>query len=101
MFKALFKIIIGLLSTLVQIVCLPINSVITSTMPNLSENITFVATHIPDYFSSIGYTLSWIPTIFVNILIFIVSIEIAKYSIYFGTHGVIKVWNLFQKLKFW
>lgn len=101
MFKALFKIIIGLLSTLVQIVCLPINSVITSTMPNLSENITFVATHIPDYFSSIAYTLSWIPTIFVNILIFIVSIEIAKYSIYFGTHGLIKVWNLFQKLKFW
>lgn len=101
MFKALFNIIIGLLSTLVQVICFPINAVISGAMPNLSDNITFVATHIPDYFSSIGYALSWLPTIFVNILIFIVSIEIAKYSIYFGTHGVLKVWNLFQKIKFW
>lgn len=101
MFKAFFNIIIGLLSTLVQVICFPINTIITNLMPNLSENITFVATHIPDYFESISYPLSWIPTVFVNILIFIISIEIAKYSIYFGTHGILKVWNLFQKIKFW
>lgn len=101
MFKALFNIIIGLLSTLVQVICFPINAIISGSMPNLSSNITFVATHIPDYFGSIGYALSWLPTIFVNILLFIVSIEIAKYSIYFGTHGILKVWNLFQKIKFW
>jgi len=42
MFKALFNIIIGLLSTLVQVICFPINAIITNLMPNLSENITFV-----------------------------------------------------------
>lgn len=101
MFKALFNIIIGLLSTLIQVICYPINAVITGAMPDLSENITFVATNIPRYFQSIGYALSWLPSIFVNILMFIVSVEIAKYSIYFATHGVLKVWNLFQKIKFW
>lgn len=101
MFKALFNIIIGLLATLVQVVCFPVNAIISSTMPNLSQNITFVATNIPSYFNGIVYALSWLPTIFVNILIFIVSIEIAKYTIYFSTHGILKVWNLFQKIKFW
>lgn len=101
MFKALFNIIIGLLSTLVQVVCLPINSVMKATMPDLSNNITFVTNNIPKYFSGVGYALSWLPNTIVAILVFIVAVEIAKYTIYMSVHGVIKVWNLFQKLKFW
>lgn len=101
MFKALFKIIIGLLSTLVQVVVLPINLVMTSTMPDLSEKIQLVASNIPNYFDGLDYALSWLPSVLVGILIFIIAIEITKYTIYMSVHGIIKVWNLFQKLKFW
>lgn len=101
MFKALFNIIIGLLSTLVQIVCLPINAVMKATMPDLTEKISFVTTNIPKYFSGVGFALSWLPDTIVGILVFIVAVEVAKYTIYLSVHGVIKIWNLFQKLKFW
>lgn len=101
MAKAFLKVIIGLLSTIVQIVCLPINLVMTKTMPDLSEKITFVTNNIPSYFDGVGYALSWLPGTLVGILIFIIAVEIAKYTIYLSIHGVIKIWNLFQKLKFW
>lgn len=101
MAKAFLNVIIGLLSTIVQLVCLPINLVMTSTMPDLSEKIQFVTSNIPKYFSGIGYGLSWLPSPIVGILMFIISIEIAKYTIYLSVHGIIKIWNLFQKLKFW
>lgn len=101
MAKAFLKVIIGLLSTIVQIVCLPINLVMTKIMPDLSEKITFVTNNIPSYFDGVGYALSWLPGTLVGILIFIIAVEIAKYTIYLSIHGVIKIWNLFQKLKFW
>lgn len=101
MAKVLLKVLIGALSTIVQIVVLPLNVVISATMPDLTDKISFVTTNIPDYFSGLGYALSWLPSTIVGILVFIISIEIAKYTIYLSVHGLIKVWNLFQKLKFW
>ena len=101
MFKALFDIIIGLLASLVQIVCIPINSIITSALPDLSERIVMVSTNIVKYFSGVGYILSYFPPIFSNILLFIVSLEVVKFTIWMSTHTIVKLWNLFQKLKFW
>lgn len=101
MFKALFNIIINLLATVIQIAVLPINAIITSALPDLSSKITEVTNTLNSAFTSISWALSLVPPQIINTLLFILTIEIAKHTIYVSTHTLIKVWNLFQKLKFW
>ena len=101
MFKALFNIIINLLATVVQIVMYPLNAIITSTLPDLSDKLTEVGSAISNMFSSISWALGLVPGYVIEVLLFIFTIEIAKHTIRISTHTLIKVWNLFQKLKFW
>lgn len=101
MFKALFNIIINLLATLIQIVCLPLNAAIEGALPDLSSKIVEVTDTINSVFNCISWALSLVPPQIISTLLFIITIEIAKHTIYVSTHTLIKVWNLFQKLKFW
>ncbi len=101
MFKALFNIIINMLASVIQIAVLPINLIITNAMPDLSSKISEVTNTINSAFTSISWALSLVPDQIVSTLLFILTIEIAKHTIYVSTHTLIKVWNLFQKLKFW
>lgn len=101
MFKALFNIIINLLATVIQIICWPVNQLIVATLPNISDKITSVTTTLNNIFSSITWGLGLLPPIVVETLLFILTIEIAKHTIYISTHTLIKVWNVLQKIKFW
>lgn len=91
----------NLLATIVQVVCLPLNYAITSSMPDLSSKITQVTNSLANLFNSITWGLGLLPDLVVETLLFIVSVEIAKHTIYVSTHTLIKVWNLVQKIKFW
>lgn len=101
MFKALFKIIIDLLATLIQIVVWPVNIVISNTLPDLSDKILSVTNTLNNVFDSITWGLGILPSILVETLLFILLVEIAKHTIYVSTHTLIKVWNILQKIKFW
>lgn len=101
MFKAFFNIIINMMASIIQIVCWPINLLITKTLPDLSAKITFVTDNIGSLFNSISWGLGLLPTAVVEVLLFIVLVEIAMHTIYKSTHGLLKVWNLLQKIKFW
>lgn len=101
MFQALFNIILDLLATVVQIVCFPINLALTNTIPDFSEQLSLLSSNITNLFGNFSWAIGWIPGTFRDIVIFIILVEVAKYTCYISIHGVIKVWNLFQKLKFW
>lgn len=101
MFKALFNIIINMIATVIQIIVWPINEVIVKQMPMVSGWITSVTNTLNTVFDSITWALGLVPPIIVETLIFIVTVEIAKHTIYISTHTLIKVWNVFQKIKFW
>lgn len=101
MFKFLFNIMFNLLATIVQVVCLPLNYAITNALPDLSSKITEITNGLSNIFNSITWGLGLLPDLVVETLLFIVSVEIAKHTIYVSTHTLIKVWNLVQKIKFW
>lgn len=101
MFKALFNIIINMLASVIQIVCWGPNQLITATLPDLSAKITFVTDNIGSIFNSISWGLGLLPTAVVEVLLFIVLVEIAMHTIFKSTHGLLKVWNVLQKIKFW
>lgn len=101
MFKALFNIILDLLATIVQLVCFPINAALTAALPDLSAKLSQLNSNISGIFGNFSWIINILPSIFLEFLLFIIAVEIAKYTAYISMHGIIKVWNLFQKLKFW
>lgn len=101
MFKGLFKIIFNLLGTIVQTICIIPNTIILNTMPDLSGKLLKVTGTIEHLFDGLGWALGLIPTPVTEVLLFIITIEIAKHTIYVSTHTLIKIWNLVQKIKFW
>lgn len=101
MFKALMNGLLNLLGTVVQIICLPINTLISSLLPDLSDKISEVTSVFGSVFSSITWALGLIPQPLLSVLSFVITIEIVKHSIYLGTHMILKVWGVLQKIKFW
>lgn len=101
MFKALFNIIINLLATVIQIICWPVNQIITSALPDISSKLLEVSNSFNNIFDSITWALGLLPQSIIEILLFILTIEIAKHTIFKSTHMLIKVWNVLQKIKFW
>lgn len=101
MFKALFTIILNMVASVIQLICWPVNQLITAALPDLSIKITEVTATLSTLFDSINWALGLLPSVVVETLLFILSVEIAKHTIYISTHTLIKVWNVFQKIKFW
>lgn len=101
MFKILFNGIINLLATVIQIIVWPVNQIIVNLLPDLSDKLSEVSSGINTLFNGMGWALGLLPPGVLGVLTFILSVEIAKHTIYLSTHTLIKVWNVFQKIKFW
>lgn len=101
MFKALFNIIINMLASIVQIVVWPLNQLVSNLFPDLSSQILQVTNTLNTVFDAITWPLGLLPSSVITVLLFIIGIEIIKHTIYISTDKLLKVWNLFQKLKFW
>lgn len=101
MFTGLIDVILNILSTVVQLVVLPINLLIVNTLPVLTIKINEVITALNSVFDSITWAIGVVPSPIIVTLLFILSVEIAKYTIYISTHALVKLWIIIQKVKFW
>lgn len=101
MIQAIFKFLLNILATLVQVVVWPINQIIVNALPDLSEKIQQVSNGFNSLFSGIGWALGILPSSVLSVLIFIVSVEIIKHTIFLSTHTLTKIWTILQKIKFW
>lgn len=101
MFAKLFEIIINMVATLIQLLVLPINVVISSVLPDFSDSILYITSMLTNLMSAIVWPLSWLPNSFKTIYAIMLTIEIAKHTIFVSTHSLIKVWEILQKIKFW
>ena len=101
MIQAIFRFLMNLLASLIQIIVWPINQVITATLPDISSKINEVTTGFNNLFGGIGWALGLLPPGILPILLFILTVEIAKHTIYISTHTLMTVWTVLQKIKFW
>ena len=101
MFRALFDIILNLMATLVQLVVAIPNALIIKFLPDISDKILTVTNTLNSVFNCISWGLGLIPAPIIAVLVFICTVEIAKHTVYISTHSLLRVWNLFQKVKFW
>ena len=101
MLADIINFIVNLLTSIIQVIVWPINQIIVNTLPDLSDKIVFVTDNISDVFSSMSWGLGLIPTSVVATILFILSVEVAKYTIYISTHIVSMCFSIFKRIKFW
>lgn len=101
MLQFIFNFIINFLISVVQFVTAGLNLILEQYLPDLSSSIVTTMASITGFFNNLTWPLSLVPTGILNTLVFILTIEIARHTIYISTHVLIRVWNLFQKVKFW
>lgn len=101
MINAILKGLLNIIATLIQVVTWPLNELITAAIPDISEQINQVTTTFNTIFGGIGWALGFIPSSVLSTLVFILTIEIVKHTIYISTRTLCEVWNIFQKIKFW
>lgn len=101
MFQNLFKLIINLIATLIQLLLLPFNTAISAAFPTISDNVLTIASTLSGILKNVQWALSLVPIPVLQALTLIVGFEIAKHSVYVFTHMLIKVWEIIQKIKFW
>lgn len=101
MWKGLFDLILSILASLIQIIILPINLLITSLLPDLSEKILEVSNNIETLFTSLTWALGVVPSSVIVTLLFILSVEIARHTIFVSTHIISLMFNIIRRIKFW
>lgn len=101
MFKLLISLLINLIASIIQLIMTPFNLVIVNTMPNISDKILQVTNGIPQIINYMNYALGFVPPGIITVMLFILTCEIAKHTIFTSTHVLVKVWNILQKIKFW
>lgn len=101
MFQNLFKLIINLIATLIQLLLLPFNTAISGAFPTISDNVLTITSTLSGILNNVQWALSLVPIPVLQALTLIVGFEIAKHSIYVFSHLLIKVWEVIQKIKFW
>lgn len=99
--SGLFDFILGLVGTLIQIVSWPVNQLITNAMPDISQGISTVSTGFSTVFGSMTWAISLVPQVLLWTFTFCYGLRLVVSTIGISTRGLIRVWNLFQKIKFW
>lgn len=101
MFAAIVNFFLNLVATIIQVVLIPINLIVTNVFPSFTDKIDQVVNGIGELFSGIGWALGLLPPGILPVLVFIITIEICKHTIWANARMIIKVWNVLQKIKFW
>lgn len=99
--SGLFNFILGLVATAIQLICWPINQLIISALPDLSNALTEVSSGISTLFSMFGWVMDLLPKVLVVTLAFCFTLRLALTTFSMSTRTLIRVWNVFQKIKFW
>lgn len=99
--SALFDFILGLVGTIIQIIVLPVNLLIQNTMPDIAQGISTVSTGFSTVFSSMTWAISLVPQVLLWTFTFCYGLRLAVSTLGISTRGLIRIWNVFQKIKFW
>ena len=99
--SALFNFLLGLVATVIQIVVAPLNALIVAGLPDLAQALVAVGQGIGTLFTIFNWALDLIPPVLLWTFAFCYGIRLAVTTLSISTHTLVKVWNIFQKIKFW
>ena len=98
---AFFNFLLSIIMSIIQLICLPINTLLNSVAPDFSESLTTIDTALSAAYTNISWAISLIPPTVRQALVFIFTLELTFLVIMRSTHSVSKIWSVLQKLKSW
>lgn len=102
MAKAIMKVIMKLVSSVVDIVLLPVNALISGIFPDFASSINNFNNFVSNYVGgTIGYFSSILPPITRQVIGIWLAFLITYYGVVWSYSLVIKIYNVIQKIKFW
>lgn len=102
MIKALLKGVLKMLIAVLNIVLIPINALIENIFPNMANAIDTFTNFITNILgNNMIYFFHILPPIFRTLLVVWFTFVISYYSVYYTYLGIIKLWGVIQKIKFW
>lgn len=102
MIKAILNGILKMIAKVLDIFLTPINLLIENLFPDMANAISTFVNFITTYLGNgLSYFFNLLPPIFRSILIIWVTFVVGYYGVYYTYVGILKIWNVIQKLKFW
>lgn len=102
MAKALFEVLLWVAQFIVELICLPINALLTTLFPNVEDYLTQVGNTLSNYvvpFS--GYFISILPPITRGVIRVYLGFIVVLGSALITYHGIILITKIIRKIKFW
>lgn len=102
MINAILNGILKVITTLLNVFLLPINLLVDSLFPDMTEAISHFNNFVTTYLGSpLSYFFNLLPPIFKSIVLLWLTFLVSYYTIYYSYLGIIKIWSVIQKIKFW
>lgn len=102
MIKAIINGIMKLVTSIIDIVLLPVNALINNIFPDFSSALSTFNNFITNYIGgSLSYFSSILPPITKNVIIIWLTFLITYYGIVWSYTLIIKIFNVIKKIKFW
>ena len=102
MAKAIMEVIMKLVTSVLDIVLLPVNLLIENIFPDMTSAINTFTSFVDNYIGgSIGYFASILPPITRSIIALWLGFLLVYYSVAWSYSLIIKIYNVIQKIKFW
>lgn len=101
MIKAILKGILSAVNQLINLITLPIDTLINATFPDFSSTIQKGVAGISTLFSYVSNALGFLPTSLIEIIILIFGVHITFIVLNKTVNGITKLYHIIQKIKFW
>lgn len=102
MFKVFFKIFFGVITTIANIILLPINAIVNNMFPDFSIYIQQFTQGVTTIFTdSMGYFGHLLPPITKNLILLYLSILLVYYTVSISVHAILKVIHVIKAIKIW
>lgn len=102
MINAILNGILKVITTLLNVFLLPVNLLVESLFPDMTQAIAHFNNFVTTYLGSpLAYFFKLLPPIFSSILSLWLTFLISYYTIYYSYIAIIKIWDIIQKIKFW
>lgn len=102
MAKALIEVILWVAQFLVELICLPINAILSTLFPDIETFLTNLGNTLSSYVVPIsGYFVSLFPPLTKQILGVYLVFIIALGSALITYHSIILITKIIRKIKFW
>ncbi len=101
MVKAILNGLMSAITALINVICLPIDLLISNAFPDLTSSINTGISSINQMFSYISYALGFLPSSLIQCLIIILTLQVTFLGLVTSYHGISRLYKVILKIKFW